>query len=191
MISYIWIVCVMIFRGWMIQRFLVTGDLLPTVFAISESLALASTAYAAIRGKVDSSIQGLLLPVLHLPVLLFDTSAPAGPDWACGFYLLLVPFQILLRLRMGLCCTVAVPCFVRLLDRFPYSHVRHPLAALELVLAFFVAIWLLTPWNIVVFIVAAVCNVICIRIEERFLMSQESYRDYVLRVPWRYVPKLY
>lgn len=188
MIAFIWSAAVITFRAVMVERFLSAGGPLPIALAISESIALFTTAYATVFGKVDRSWQGLFLPVLHLPVLLFDVAEPAGPDWACGLYLLLVPFQMLLRLRMGLCCTVAVPCFVKLLDGFPYSRVRHPLAVLEMALAALVTIWLGSPWNVGVFALVLVCNVGCVLIEERFLKTQPSYLDYCRRVPFRYVP---
>lgn len=191
----VWFVLVVLFRCQVAVQFLAvarsTGDVIPWAFGLSELLAIGTTVYAATRGRLDLSWQGMCLPLLHLVVLLFDLAAPGGPSWAAGLYLMLVPVQLLLRLRMGRCCTVAAPCFVALLERWPYSWIRHPLALCELALAFLVCVRYVSPLNVGVFVLVVAANVLCVLIEERFLKTFEAYRLYQARVPYRYVPGVF
>jgi len=163
-------------------------SVVPLCAALSEAVAIVATVYAFTWGRPDYSAVGLLLPFLHLPVLLLDLRGPLEVNAAMGLYLMLWPLQLALRVRMGLCCTVAVPCFVKLLDGFPYSKIRHPLALLELMIVSALAVSYASPWNVFALVLAIAANICCVLIEERFLRSEPQYLAYCERVKWRFAP---
>jgi len=176
-------------RCWLVGRFFTSDNVFPWIFGISELLALGATVYALGWGRVDASWRGLLLPVLHLVVLLFDFSAPCGPGIAGGLYFCLAPLQIALRLRLGLSCTVGVPCWVKLREGWPYSWIRHPLQLLEAGLAVLAVVYASGAWNYAVLAVyLAVIVPAIVAIEESFLRSECVYLAYCGRVRWRLLP---
>lgn len=187
-LAVLWSVAFVCFRGWRVAGMFATGAALPICFGVSESLALLVTVYALCFGRVDRSPWGLLVPVLHMTAVLFDFSQPSGPMWALGLYLSFCPLQWLLRLRMGLRCTVGVPVWVSLLDGWPYSVIRHPLAALEMLLCTLAAIWGGGAYNYLILTVHLACCVGCVLIEEKFLRNVPTYASYCERVQWRCCP---
>jgi protein-S-isoprenylcysteine O-methyltransferase Ste14 len=192
MIGYIGSVVVVIVRAWRVGAIIAAGGFVPWAFGISEAIALVTTCYALVYGRVDASVAGLLVPVLHLSALLYDVSSPRlGPEWAAGFYLPLVFLQMLLRLRMGWSCTVGVPVFVNLLQRWPYSMIRHPLAVLEITLGWLVYMWVPSSWNLLAFALHCWSCQLIVIIEERFLMTHDGYQQYAARVRWRMLPGIW
>jgi protein-S-isoprenylcysteine O-methyltransferase Ste14 len=167
------------------------------VFCVSEFLAIATTTYALIRGRVDLSWRGAAVPALYCVPLLFSFQAPLYPDYVQpnqifgAFYLLFAPVQWLVRIRLGFRCTIAAPVFLSLCDRFPYSIIRHPLAGLEILLCWFLVMWWPTPWNWCVFALVLVTGSAAVLAEEKFLAREQCYRDYCGRVKFRFIPGLW
>jgi protein-S-isoprenylcysteine O-methyltransferase Ste14 len=188
MISLTWSFTIVMLRFWLVLEVFERPGPLPLFFAVSESISLMTTVYALYRGKADVSFVGMLTPALYLTPLLFDLSAPTGPEWAAGFYIFLAPFQWFLRLRLGVRCTVSAPVFLSIVDRWPYSVIRHPMGCTEVLLCLCVALRFPCQWNSVVFALVAISAAACVLIEERFLCHELMYREYCTRVRWRLLP---
>lgn len=188
MICVFWSLLVVLARCCLVAVVWSRPGVLPKAFAVSEALALLSTVYAVLRGRVDKSAVGCLLPVLHGTPLLFDLSQPSGSGMAAGFFLLLCPVQWVIRARMGFSCTVGVPVFVTLLERWPYCWVRHPLAAVEILCSACVATYAGGSYNHAVGVCAVFAALCCVEIEERFLFTLSQYRTYAARVRFQFLP---
>lgn len=168
------------------------GPGLPLFFGISETLALLSTLYSLRFGRFDVSLSGLFCPVCYLAPLLFNLSEHTGPNWAASAYLCCVPILWALRLRLGLRCTVGAPCFTSITWRFPYSIVRHPLAAVECIACYFVAMWCGTFSGLLVWVIVVASAVYAALAEERFLFKTSPlYRAYSQVTQWRFLPHVF
>jgi len=171
----------------LIARLIAAHNIVACIFAASELLALSTTVYSLKRGRVDYSVSGALAPLLYVTPLLFDLSAHYGPPAALAAYLMLCPVQWLIRLRLGVRCTVGAPVYTSLCSSWPYSVVRHPLAATEIALCTSLAFWLSTPWNFFAWALTVAAGILAVLIEERFLKSTE-YTTYCKHVPFRFIP---
>ncbi len=187
-IALTWALVVVVLRLALVVNVLLRPGWLPIFFGTSEFLALCTTVYALSFGIVDLSLAGMVVPFLYATPLLFDVSSPNGPEWAAGIYLLLAPIQWVLRLRLGVRCTVSAPVLISIVDRFPYSFIRHPLGGLEIVLCSFIALWGWSPYNAFVWMAVVGSAVGCMLLEEKFLINEPSYREYCTRVRWRLIP---
>ena len=72
-----------------------------------------------------------------------------------------------------------------------YRFIRHPLYAGYALSIFSFLIQHVSLWNLTVFIVALVLQVIRIRIEERFLASDPAYVKYTRNTKWRLLPGIW
>lgn len=187
MIALFWSLAVVGFRLYLVIPFLMRSPL-SLVFGVSELISLAGTVVVLRLGRRDLSATGLLLPMLHLPCLLFLPDDRA-PGLAAGFFLVFAFGCCVLRLWMGIRCTVGVPVFYSLLSRGPYALVRHPLSACELLthISFAVCFW--SVRNAAVLGAVVFCGAACVAIEERFLKCcAPAYLVYCGRVRWRWCP---
>lgn len=183
-----WAWLMLLGKCWLCYHLAIEPGLIAKVYAGSQCLVLLGTAYVLMVGRVDRSIGGALVPLLHGFSYLYDFGNPVGFADAFAVYYLLLPLQWLLRLRMGVRCTVTAPVWHSLLSGFPYSMVRHPLAAVEIGLLTSVFVGLGGWHNFAVWFLSVAGAVVVTGIEERFLRTLPEYQDYAKRVPWRFVP---
>jgi protein-S-isoprenylcysteine O-methyltransferase Ste14 len=73
----------------------------------------------------------------------------------------------------------------------PYALVRHPLYAGYLLCEAGYVLSFPSPRNVVIVAIAVACFFIRAVVEERFLARDPAYREYMRRVPWRFVPFVY
>jgi protein-S-isoprenylcysteine O-methyltransferase Ste14 len=78
-----------------------------------------------------------------------------------------------------------------LVQRGPYSLVRHPIYASYFFLQIGYLLQSLSLRNTLVVFFICSCNIGRAVVEERLLVSSGPYNDYRLRVPWRLVPGLW
>ena len=192
MFSLVWSLAFVALRSVLVVGIFRRGLGLPLLFGLSESLALLSTLYSLRFGRCDVSWAGLLCPICYLAPLLFNLSGHVGPDWAADAYLCCVPALWALRLLLGLRCTVGAPCLTTIVWQFPYSLIRHPLAAVECLACYFVAMWCGTFSALLVWIIVVAASVCAALAEERFLMNVSPlYRAYCEMIPWRFLPHIF
>lgn len=192
MISLAWSLLFVVLRTLLVVGVFRRGAGLPLFFGLSESLALLTTLYSLRFGRRDISLAGLLCPLCYLAPLLFNFSQHLGPGWAADVYLCCVPMLWALRLRLGLCCTVGAPCLTTIVCQFPYSVIRHPLAAVECLACYFVAMWCGTFSALLIWLIVVVTSVFAVLVEERFLMNVSPfYRAYSEAIPWRFLPYIF
>lgn len=92
---------------------------------------------------------------------------------------------------LGRCFSI-LPAVRGVVTRGPFSYVRHPAYLGEL--AMVVACIAAAPMHWTLMILPAVvlgCFIARIRVEERLLMAEKSYREYCLRVRWRLMPLIW
>ncbi len=80
-----------------------------------------------------------------------------------------------------------------LLTEGPYSLVRHPFYAGFLGLAFGLAIVLPIMETVTLALISVAVIVFYIQKEEEFLLQRygRAYREYMRRVPWKMIPRVY
>lgn len=188
MIAKLWNCVFVGIRVWLIFRMLGSGSAAAVVFAISEASAVVCTIRGVGWGVLDRSWQGLLCPVLYLAPLLFVPSVEVNQYGAVAVAAL-CSGQVTVRLFMLDCLSVGSPFYVRLLTRFPYNLVRHPLSFVELLACLAMLITYLTYWNFYVFLVVLACQVLAVCIEEDFLLGIGcGYDEYRRNVRWHWFP---
>ena len=72
-----------------------------------------------------------------------------------------------------------------------YGIIRHPMYATDILLRMGFLINHFNLFTLIVFIASAVCYVYRAILEERFLMHQPDYREYMQRVKYRFVPLVF
>lgn len=161
------------------------------IFAASEVLALVTTIIGLGRGRVSRGVGGYLVPVCYLVPLMFDPLGQRGPTWTVVAFLGCVLAQWFVRLWLGSRCSVGVPVLVSVRSSGPYSIIRHPLALTEIGIAAAFACRVQSERNSIVLLLCIIAGVVCVAIEEKFLLSDEEYRNYASVVRWRLVPGIW
>jgi protein-S-isoprenylcysteine O-methyltransferase Ste14 len=72
-----------------------------------------------------------------------------------------------------------------------YGLVRHPMYATDILLRVGFLISHFSPFTVLVFIISTACYVYRAILEERFLIQQPEYREYMRRVKYRFVPYVF
>jgi len=176
-----------LFRGALCVPFLLSGKPSAIVFGISEVLAVALSAYGAI-GKPKAGGWGLLTPFCYMMPLFFVANG-TGAKPAGLMLILACAVQIVLRLRMGPCISVGIPFCNRVITGWPYSIIRHPLGATEMVIAVAFVAAHPSAWNAFVCVLAIGGAYAAAKLEEGFLLRvSPEYRLYAGRVRNRFIP---
>ena len=118
----------------------------------------------------------------------------AHPHWGvvAGFDLQMIGLVICVASFMALGRSFGFAAADRgLVQRGPYSLVRHPIYASYFFLQIGYLLQSLSLRNTLVVFFICSCNIGRAVVEERLLVSSGPYNDYRLRVPWRLVPGLW
>lgn len=176
-------------RAGLAARYFAPASLPSVLFGTSELASIALTIRALMIGRVDASNAGLAVPLLYcLPLLMRQAGTPT--DFAFPFAVAAFT-QIGFRTLMMGRITVGVPVFVKLLDKGPWSLIRHPLCLVEIVQVQLFALTFPTAWNIHCLYVILPGMVATVLFEERFLLTLPEYQEYARRVRWRLLPGVF
>jgi len=118
----------------------------------------------------------------------------AHPHWGvvAGFDVQMIGLVICVASFMALGRSFGFAAADRgLVQRGPYSLVRHPIYASYFFLQIGYLLQSLSLRNTLVVFFICSCNIGRAVVEERLLVSSGPYNDYRLRVPWRLVPGLW
>ena len=118
----------------------------------------------------------------------------AHPHWGvvAGFDVQMIGLVICVASFMALGRSFGFAAADRgLVQRGPYSLVRHPIYASYFFLQIGYLLQSLSLRNTLVVFFICSCNIGRAVVEERLLVSSGPYNDYRLRVPWRMVPGLW
>ncbi|HSS96400.1 MAG TPA: hypothetical protein VLK33_05200 [Terriglobales bacterium] len=176
-----------LFRGILLVRFVAHAPLAAFPFALSEGLVIGFTVWAVIRGRLDNSFRGALVPLFYCVPLLF--SGRGTPTlWAGALF----PAALLVlgaRLDLLERVTIGAPSLLAIKTDGLYRLCRHPIAATEMVMA---ALWPLAfpGWRNAAVAVACFVSIYSAAvIEENFLFGVSAeYRRYYMRVRSRFLP---
>lgn len=160
------------------------------LLGILSTAALCTTALAWMRGTPDLTPRGLVVGFGHLTVLLLDPSGSPVLVWQILFWSLL-GLQTWVRWSLGARCTVTGPVFVGVERSGLYAFVRHPMTAIELLIAVCVGCESPTPYNVVILVLVLASKITITLCEESFLNGFASYREYSAAVRWRWCPLLW
>lgn len=80
-----------------------------------------------------------------------------------------------------------------LLTNGPYARVRHPLYSAFLLLAVGLAVLFPVLETVMLAVISVVVILFYVKREEEALIARygKAYREYMVRVPWKLVPKMY
>lgn len=124
-----------------------------------------------------------------VPVLLRPGGAHPGWGFQAGLVLQIIGLVICISSFVALGRSFGFAAGDRgLVQRGPYSIVRHPIYAGYLFLQFGYVLQSLSLRNIVVVLVAMACNAGRAVVEDRVLATNPAHADYRRRVRWRLVP---
>lgn len=177
----------LVLRIALVAAVVLSGTVSGAVLGVSGSITIATTIAAWSAGRPDLSWSGLGVGVGHLAVMLF-VPGQVHLQWVGPIFWALFVVQCWVRWCLGRRCTVTGPVFVSVVDWGPYAWVRHPMTFIELLMAVVFAVEFPSIWNAAVLIFVLQAK-LCITLwEEKFLLSEASYRDYAERVRWRWLP---
>lgn len=174
-------------RAGLSARYFVSGSPVAFVFGFSELSVCVLTILALGRQTHDVSARGLVTPFLYVSPLLLAPCESVNL-WVLPLMFTLAFYQLGLRIWMGHQVSVGVPKFGTLVDSGPFRHCRHPLALTEMLLVATFCVAHPTSYNITAGLFALLCINVSVNLEERFLDRFAVYRDYVCRVPNRFIP---
>ncbi len=137
------------------------------------------------------------LPIIGIGMLL-GIGAPLLPDWAAliGIVLVLVGMAgtYFCRAYLGRYWTAEATLQGdhRLVDSGPYSHMRHPIYTMAIILYIGLGIVFSTPLGMGAAALSLFMMIIKTHTEDRFLMAElAGYAAYSQRVPYRLLPKIW
>ena len=174
-----------------VVKFADTGRVALLLFVIAESLVatlflLRTQPRSFTHSPVDWVIAalGTLFPMLLRPT---SESLFPGADWGIGLGAVL---QILGILSLNRSFAI-VPALRELKTGGMYRWVRHPIYASYLIglSAYLAGSW--SVRNALVWLLSITFLVARVHLEERHLAKASAYREYMQRVRWRLVPRLY
>ena len=101
-------------------------------------------------------------------------------------------FLVVLRANSFAASTITVEAGQRVISTGPYAYVRHPMYAGAVLLIFAVPVALGSWWGLLVAVIATPVLVVRILDEERALGAElPGYKDYLVAVPYRLVPRVW
>jgi protein-S-isoprenylcysteine O-methyltransferase Ste14 len=101
-------------------------------------------------------------------------------------------FLVVLRANSFAASTITVEAGQRVVSTGPYAYVRHPMYAGAVLLMFAVPIALGSWWGLLVAVISTPVLIVRIFDEERALGAElPGYKDYLLAVPYRLVPRVW
>ena len=100
-------------------------------------------------------------------------------------YLTTSPLSALLNLGRSFGILIA---YREVKSRGLYGIIRHPMYATDILLRIGFTINHCTPFTVIAFIASTGCYVYRAILEERFLIQQPEYREYMHRVKYRFIP---
>jgi len=165
------------------------GQPVSYALALLGAIALLTTVLAWRAGVPCLTWRGSLVGVSYLAMGLMQSTGLSGS--LLLLFWLFFALQLLCKFRLAHRSTVTAPVFVSLVDRFPFSVVRHPMTLAEWSMAACVMLGDLTLWNLCAFALISALDFLAIRYEERFLSGWAPYRDYMCRTPFRAFPGLW
>ncbi len=174
--------------------FMRTGHVTGLLLLASESLVVVLTLIRRRTTLVDRSAAGVVTTAMSFagpPLLRAVEGASLAPDTvtallsAAGLAIVVVG-----KVALGRSFGIA-PANRGVVVRGPYVLVRHPIYTGYLLthIAFLAAH--LTPWNVMVIVLADGALIFRALIEERVLSRDEQYRSYCQRVGWHLVPGVF
>jgi protein-S-isoprenylcysteine O-methyltransferase Ste14 len=101
-------------------------------------------------------------------------------------------FLVVLRANSFAASAIIVEAGQRVISTGPYAYVRHPMYAGAILLIFAVPIALGSWWGLLVAVIATPVLIVRIFDEERALGAElPGYKDYLVKVPYRLVPRVW
>jgi protein-S-isoprenylcysteine O-methyltransferase Ste14 len=186
-LPYLWSALFVLTRAALLTKFFATPTLPALAFAISETMCLAFTLRGLFTGIPDNSWRGYLVPVCYMSPLLL-TPHGAAPLVPAVIVIAAAVTQLYLRFSMMDKISIGVPVWKSLVDHGAWRIIRHPLAATETIAVVGLVSAFPTLHNLLLLPVVISANLTAALIEEKFLESFASYRDYTTRVRWLFVP---
>lgn len=139
----------------------------------------------------DSSWWGWSMVIGYGISYAFVPTFQEGPDAVFMAYLLLglLAVRTVATISLGRSYSSGAPNLLVIVTRYPYSAVRHPLSALAVLQRIVFLLASPSLWNLCVVTWGAFMAWLCAHTEEKFLASVSAeYRDYMRRVPHRFLP---
>lgn len=179
--------CVLRFA--LLCRFLAHNRAITWIVGASEALAIFNTFRGLRTARVDTSLLGLLVPLGYAVQLLFSAKGAISGSYGALVVLWVAgALQVALRFYMRECVTVGVPMLSRVLTSGPYSLVRHPMAATEIIMALAFALAFVSYSNAVIALLSIAGAIVAATVEERYLYRFPMYCAYAERVAFRFLP---
>jgi protein-S-isoprenylcysteine O-methyltransferase Ste14 len=101
-------------------------------------------------------------------------------------------FLVVLRANSFAASTITVEAGQRVISTGPYAYVRHPMYAGAVLLIFAMPIALGSWWCLLIPLISTPVLIVRIFDEERALGAElPGYKDYLVAVPWRLIPRLW
>ena len=165
-----------------------SGQPAGVVLAIIEGSALVFGLVNVVASSAkDFSLGGLWIPVAYLlGVFLVPRYTMSSLTWTLVTMALLLQTWALLNLRSRF--TFGGSSWVSLCEAGPYRFIRHPQLSARLLFLVAGVASLPTPDELLRLVVAILLTLSVALVEESFLRGQAVYREYRLRVPYRFVP---
>ena len=179
-------------RLWVASLWFVAGGVLGFCYGLVELLSCATALCVLLDGRIywDRRAVSLFVPFSYYvgSVVVPVSDSLVWSDVA-GLGLLVIAIALLVNL--GPCYTVGPIGWVRLVDWGFYAWVRHPMAALRLVMRWLVVAANLSTFNVLSAAWWTAIVILAVVVEEDFLRQRHSWREYAERVRWRLCPGLW
>jgi len=171
--------------------FFFTGDLVAGIYGVSEIFAATMTIQNSIVAREgDMTWRGLAVVACYFAGAVFVPGGGATIWFLVGVQMWFVALRLWGQWTMGACYSI-LPTWRRLVDRGPFAFVRHPLALAAVGMRWCVVASNPTAFNLSSGFLFTVAAVLSVKLEERFLVEGQVWRDYASRVRWRMLPGVY
>lgn len=176
--------------GWAVLLLILGGGPAVIAFGLVEVLAASLSIVNTMRAKYfDTSWRGIALPAFYsLGYFVMPESTGPGPLLFQGGLLAVCVFRVSSLVCLGPCYSSGAATAVRVVNRGPYSMVRHPMQLSGLLSRLLFALAFPSFWNLLGFSVMCVAAYAVVRIEEEFLGKFTDFREYIASVEWRLFP---
>lgn len=162
------------------------------LFGLFEALSGSCAAVNVVKAqKVDKRVVGLLLPAVYLTGAVMVCSPGESSNFLIVGLLAVWVVRMWALFWMGFCYSVGTAAWIRLADKGPFAWVRHPMAATGIAARLIFCLANPEPWNWWVLGVMVVAEWASVVLEESFLKQFVEWRYYAVRVPWRFVPRVF
>lgn len=193
MIHWFFFSIVAVIKIFVISICFMSGQMLAILFGISQLIAFLIGGMNSVKKKsADDTITGVLVPVLYLiSSFVLPTGTIDETEFIVGMGVLLF-LQVFTYYHIGSSYSIGISTWTgKLAKEGPYSIVRHPLLAIDLLQRIVFVAGNITPWNIASTVILAVCIAGIIQIEEGYLCGFKRYRSYRDRVRFRLIPMVW